>query len=41
MKILYKIIQNYSSVEDNTFLKERGMLVPYSTSVASLLLFLL
>ena len=24
-------IHNYSSVEDNTFLKERGMLSPYTT----------
>ena len=32
-QILYKSIQNYSSVEDNTFFKERGMLGPYITSV--------
>ena len=32
MKILYRRIQNYSSVEDNTFLKERGMLGAYNTS---------
>jgi len=32
MRILYRSIQNYSSVEDNTFLKERGMLGPYNTS---------
>jgi len=31
MRILYRSIQNYSSVEDNTFLKERGMLGPYNT----------
>jgi len=34
MRILYRSIQNYSSVEDNTFLKERGMLGPYNTSDA-------
>jgi len=34
MIILYVSIQNYSSIEDNTFLKERGMLGPYTTSVA-------
>jgi len=34
MIILYKITQNYSSVEDNTLLEERGMLGPYTTSVA-------
>ena len=28
MRILYKSIQNYSSIEDNTFLKEMGMLNP-------------
>jgi hypothetical protein len=33
MRILYRSIQNYSSIEDNTFLKERGMLGPYNTSV--------
>jgi len=27
MRILYRSIQNYSSVEDNTFLKERAFLV--------------
>ena len=32
MRILCISIQNYSSVEDNTFLKERGMLGPYNTS---------
>ena len=32
MIILYRSIQNYSSIEDNTFLKERGMLYPYNTS---------
>jgi len=32
MRILYRSIQNYSRVEDNTFLKERGMLGPYNTS---------
>ena len=40
MRILYKIIQSYSSAEDNTFLKDRGMLGPYITSVVPLLLFL-
>jgi len=33
MQILYRSIQNYSSIEDNTFLKDRGMLllllIPY------------
>ena len=29
MRILYRSIQNYSSIEDNTFLKERGKLGPY------------
>ena len=33
MGILYISIQNYSSIEDNTFLKERGMLCPYITSI--------
>ena len=32
MRILCRSIQNCSSVEDNTFLKERGMLGPYNTS---------
>jgi len=32
MRILYRSIQNYSSIEDNSFLKERGMLGPYNTS---------
>src|ERR1700686_5445293 len=32
MRILYRSIQNYSSIEENTFLKERGMLGPYNTS---------
>src|ERR1700734_3703916 len=32
MRILYRSIHNCSSVEDNTFLKERGMLGPYNTS---------
>jgi len=32
MRILYRSIQNYSSVENDTFLKERGMLGPYNTS---------
>src|SRR3984885_13360135 len=32
MRILYRSIQNYSSVEENNFLKERGMLGPYNTS---------
>ena len=40
MKILYKNIQNYSSVEYNTFSKERGMWGPYNTSVAPVLLLL-
>ena len=35
MIILYRSIQSYLSVEDNTFLKERGMLGPYNTSVAA------
>ena len=30
--MLYKSIENYSSIEDNNFLKERGMLGPYNTS---------
>ena len=33
MRILYRSIQRYSSIEENTFLKERGMLGPYITSV--------
>ena len=33
MKILYQSIQKYSSVEDTSFLKQRGMLGPYNTSV--------
>jgi len=32
MIILYRSIQNYSSIEENTFLKERGMLGPYNIS---------
>jgi len=32
MRILYKSIHNYSSIEGNTFLKERGMLGPYNNS---------
>ena len=40
MRILYRRIQTYSSIEDNTFLKERGMLGPYNTSISPLLLFL-
>ena len=32
MKILYISIQNYSSIEENTFFKERDMLGPYNTS---------
>jgi len=32
MIILYKSTQNYSSVEENAFQKERGMLGPYNTS---------
>ncbi len=32
MRILYKSIQNYWSIEDNTFWKERDMLGPYNTS---------
>ena len=31
MRILYSSIQNYSNIEDQTFLKERGMLGPYNT----------
>ena len=34
MRILYKSIQNYSSIDDNTFLKARYMLGPYNTSVS-------
>ena len=34
MRILYKSTRSYSSVEDNTFLKEsRSMLGPYITSI--------
>ena len=33
MRILYISIQNYSSLEDNTLFKERGMLGPYISSV--------
>ena len=33
MKILYKSTWSYSSIEDNTCLKERGMLRPYINSV--------
>ena len=33
VRILNRSIQNYSSIEDNTFLKERGMLGRYTTSV--------
>ena len=29
--ILYRSIHNYSSIEDNTFMKERGMLGPYNS----------
>lgn len=32
MIILYRSIHNYLSIEDNTFLKERGMWGPYNTS---------
>ena len=32
VRILYKSIHNYSSIQDNTFLKERGMLGSYNTS---------
>jgi len=32
MIILYESIQKYSSVEENTFWKERGMLGPYNTT---------
>ena len=31
-RIFYRSIKNYSSIEDNTFLKERGKLGPYNTS---------
>ena len=34
MIILYRSIQNYSIIEENTLLKERGMLGPYNTSVS-------
>ena len=47
MIILYRSIESYSSVEDNTFFKKRGMLgpyiivvLPYCCSVAPLLLLL-
>jgi len=40
MRILYRSIQNYSSVEDNTFLKERGMLGPYNTSDSPITIFI-
>jgi len=40
MRILYRRIHNYSSIEENNFLKDRGMFGPYSTSVAPLLLLL-
>ena len=48
MEILYRSIQNYSSIEDNTFLKERRILGPivlvyliiFIVSVAPLLLLL-
>ena len=33
MKILYKSTRSYSSIEENNFLKERGMVGPYITSV--------
>ena len=33
MRSLYRSTQSYSSIEDNTFLKERGMLGHYITSV--------
>ena len=33
VRILYKSTKSYSSVEDNTFLKDRGMLGPYITSI--------
>ena len=33
MRILYRSTQSYSSVVDNTFLKERCMLGPYITSI--------
>ena len=33
MRILYRSIQNYSSVEENTFLEERGIFGPYNTSL--------
>ena len=32
--ILYRSIQNYSTIKDNTFLKDKGMLGPYNTSVS-------
>jgi len=35
-----KRFHNYLIFEDNTFLKQIGMLGPYNTSVASILLFL-
>ena len=33
MRILYRSTHSYSCVKENTFLKERGMLGPYITSV--------
>ena len=33
MRILYRSTESYSSIEDNTFLKERVMLGPYITSI--------
>ena len=37
-EILYRSIQNFSSIEDNTFLKERGTLGPYCTHTTPILL---
>ena len=34
MRSLYRSTQSYSSIEDNTFLRERGMLGPYITILA-------
>jgi len=38
MNISYGNIDNYSSIEENPFLKEMGMLGPNNTSVSPILL---
>jgi len=40
MGVSYISIQNYSSIEDITFLKERGILYPYNTSTIHIFLLL-